>query len=64
MADEACQQIENVLNVMVNTTDKSGNMKKELKKTIHEAVSNLRNLTYNLKSNLLEKNRRKEPNAE
>jgi len=54
MADEACQQIENALNAIVNTTDKIGNMKKELKKTIHEAVSNLRNLTYNLKSNLLE----------
>ena len=30
-------------------------MKKELKKTIHEAVGNLRNLTFILKCNLLEK---------
>jgi len=55
MADDACQQIENALNMIVNTADKSGNVKNELKKTIHEAVSNLRKLTYVLKSNLLEK---------
>jgi predicted translin family RNA/ssDNA-binding protein len=47
--------IENALNTIVNVTDKSGNMKKELKKLIHETVSNLRNLIFILKSNLLEK---------
>jgi len=41
MANNECQHIENALNMTVNTTDKSGNMKKELKKTIHEDVSNL-----------------------
>jgi len=46
MADEVCQQIENAQNMIVNTMDRSGNMKKELKKTIQEAVSNLRNLTF------------------
>ena len=55
MADYVSQQIENALNMIVNTTDKSGNMKKELKKTVYEAVNNLRNLTFILKSNLLEK---------
>jgi hypothetical protein len=54
MADNVSQQIENALNMIVNFTDKSGNMKKELKRLIHEAVSNLRNLIFILKSNLLE----------
>ena len=43
------------MNLIVNLTDKSGNMKKELKKSVHEAVSNLRNLIFALKSNLQEK---------
>jgi len=55
MADDVSQQIENALNMIVNFTDKSGNLKKELKNSIHEAVSNLRNLIFVLKSNLLEK---------
>ena len=38
------REIEEALNKIVNTTDQSGNMKKELKKTIFETVSNLRNL--------------------
>ena len=55
MADDVSQQIENALNLIVNTTDKSGNMKKELKNTIYEAVSNLRDLTFIFKRNLIEK---------
>jgi 3-methyladenine DNA glycosylase Tag len=39
MADEVSQNIENALNKIVNTTDQSGNMRKELKKTIFETVS-------------------------
>jgi len=34
--------IENALNVIVSTTGSSGNMKKELKITIFDTVSNLR----------------------
>jgi hypothetical protein len=41
--------------MIVNFTDKSWNMKKELKKSIHEAVTKLRNLSFILKTNLLEK---------
>jgi hypothetical protein len=55
MADGVSQQIENALNMIVNFTDKSRNMKKELKKSIHEAVRNLRDLIFTLKSNLLDK---------
>jgi TolA-binding protein len=42
MADDVCEGIENFLNIIVNTTEQSGNMKKELKQTIFETVSNLR----------------------
>jgi len=42
MADEVTQSIEEALNKIVNTTDQSGNMRKELKKTIFETVSTLR----------------------
>jgi len=56
MADDVSQQIENnALNMIVNFTDKSGSMNKELKKSIYEAVSNLRNLIFILKINLLQK---------
>jgi hypothetical protein len=55
MADDVSQQIENALNTIVSLTDQSGNLKKELKKVIHETVSNLRNQIFILKSNLLEK---------
>jgi hypothetical protein len=55
MADDVSQRNENALNTIVNLTDKSGNLKKELKKAIHETVSNLRNQIFILKSNLLEK---------
>jgi len=39
MADDVSQRIEDALNLTVNLTDKSGNMKKELMKSIHEAVT-------------------------
>jgi hypothetical protein len=55
MVDDVSQQIENAVNTIVSLTDKSGNLKKELNKSIHETVSNLRNLIFILKSNLLKK---------
>jgi hypothetical protein len=55
MADDMSQQIENALNTIVNLTEKSGNLKKELNNSINETVSNLRKLIFTLKSNLLEK---------
>ena len=48
------QDIEAALNKIVNTTDQSGNMRKELKKTIYETVSTLRNLFVTLKGQLEE----------
>jgi hypothetical protein len=55
MADDVRQQIENALNTIVSLMEKSGNLKKELKHSIHKTVSNLRKLVFILKSNLPEK---------
>ena len=54
MADDVSLQIENALNSIINTTDKSGNLKKELRQEIHTTVSKLRKLYYALKSELLD----------
>ena len=48
------RDIEGALNKIVNTTEQSGNMRKELKKTIYETVSTLRNLFVTLKGQLEE----------
>jgi hypothetical protein len=49
MADELSQDIENALNKIMNTAAQSGNMRKELEKTIFETVSTLRNLFSKMK---------------
>ena len=49
------KQIDNALNKIVKLTDQSGNLKKELKREIHETGSSLRNLTFTLKENLKER---------
>ena len=49
MADEVKRSIEDAINKIVNTTDQSGNMRKELKKNIYERVSTLRNLFIKMK---------------
>jgi hypothetical protein len=54
MADYVSLQIDNALNTIVNTADKSGNLKKELRHDIHETVSKSRKLMFTLKSELLE----------
>ena len=48
------QQVEDALNTIVKLTNESGNLK-ELRKSIHEKVSGLRNLIYTIKDNLHEK---------
>ena len=53
MADDVSLQIENALNSILNTTDKSSNLKKELRHEIHGTVSKLRKLFYTLKNELL-----------
>ena len=50
MADEVWEDIACALSTIVNTADKSRNLKKELKITITETVSTLRNLLAKLKS--------------
>ena len=50
MADDVVDDIEASLNLVVSTTERSGNMKKELKQIIYETVSTLRNLFVKLKS--------------
>ena len=52
--DGVTRDIEAALNKIVNTTEQSGNMRKELKKTIYETVSTLRNLFVTLKVQLEE----------
>ena len=48
MADDVNEGIENALNVIVSTTGSSGNMKKELKTIIFDALSTLRKLFVKL----------------
>jgi len=51
--------MEEALNKIVNTTDQSGNMRKELKKAINENVSTLRNLFVKMQATLKEGTRQK-----
>jgi hypothetical protein len=51
MADDMDVGIENALDLVVLTIERSGNMKKDLKQTIFETVSTLRNLFIKLKNN-------------
>ena len=48
MAEEVSEEIEDALQLIVNTAEQSGNMKKGLKQTIIETVGTLRNLIVNL----------------
>jgi hypothetical protein len=55
MADDGVTwDIEVALNKIVNTTEQRGNMRKELKKTMYETVSTLKNLFVTLKVQLEE----------
>jgi hypothetical protein len=57
--DGVTRDIEAALKI-VNTTEQSGNMRKELKKTIYETVSTLRSLFVTLKVQLEEGKSEKE----
>jgi hypothetical protein len=48
MADEANLQLESALNTLLSITDKSGNLRKDLKRDIVDSVSTLRNIFVNL----------------
>ena len=56
MADDDTDAIENALNTVVSTVEKSAKMKKELKQSILDTISTLRNLCVNIISNSEEKN--------
>ena len=58
MFDAVSGDIEAVLNKIVTTTDQIGNLRKDLKKTIFETVSNLRNLFNELNGIIDEKTRK------
>ena len=55
MADTVSEDIQAALNKIVNTADQSKNMRKDLKKTIFQNVSNLRNLFSELMEKIDEK---------
>ena len=50
MADEANLQLESALNTLISITDRSGNLRKDLKRDIVESVSTLRDIFVNLKN--------------
>jgi hypothetical protein len=57
MASEADGAVEDALNVLVSVTEKSGNLRSDLRKDILRAVSNLRKEFAKLKSEVEDKNK-------
>ena len=55
MADEANLQLESALNALFSITEKSGNLRKDLKRNIDDSVSTLRNIFVNLKNSAEER---------
>jgi hypothetical protein len=49
MADDVSEGTEDALNLIVSTAERSGNMKKEMKQTIYETVSSLRDFIVKLR---------------
>jgi hypothetical protein len=52
MADKATLQMESALNTLLSITEKSGNLRKDLKRDIVDSVSTLRNISVNLKNSV------------
>jgi hypothetical protein len=50
MADSEKSQLESVLNTLLNITEKSGNLRKDLRQDIVQTVSTLCNIFVNLKN--------------
>ena len=55
MADKANLQLESALSTLLSITEKSGNLRKELKRDIVDSVSTLRNIFVNMKNSAGEK---------
>jgi hypothetical protein len=56
MADYVNSQLESALETLLNITEKSGNLRKDLKQDIVDSVSILRNIFVNLKNSEEEQN--------
>jgi len=52
MADEEDQQVENAFDILVSITEKSGNLRKDLKQDILQSVSTLRKVFAKMKTQL------------
>ena len=50
MADEVVLQVESALNTLLSVTEKSGNLRKDLKRDIDDSVSTLTSIFVNLKN--------------
>ena len=50
MADSEKSQLESALNTLLNITEKSGNLRRDLQQDIVQSVSTLRNIFANLKN--------------
>jgi len=55
MAEDTDQRIDSALEDIVNATNQSKHVKNELKKTILESVSKLRNIIHDLKKDIVDK---------
>jgi peptidoglycan hydrolase CwlO-like protein len=57
MADDDKSQFEGALNTLLQITERSGNLRKDLKQDIVESVRTLRNIFINLKNRGEEQNK-------
>jgi len=55
MADEEDQQVENAFDILVSITEKSGNLRKDLKQYILQSVGTLRKVFAKMKTQLQNK---------
>ena len=55
MADDENQHVENAFNTLVSITEKSGNLRKDLKKDILESITILRKVFSKMKTKLQQK---------
>ena len=54
MADDVDRRLEGALNTLLSITEKSGNLRNDLRKDIVDSVSTLRNIFVNLKNSVAE----------
>jgi hypothetical protein len=54
MADKASMQLESALSTLLSITEKSGNLRKDLKSDIVDSASTLRNIFFKLRNSAVE----------